>query len=220
MKINYKIEEVWPRIFAVMIADDYDRAMTFCRVQEYYESPEENFRGKNFSIWQFMKWYSSENGSFSYAGDWAGFNVPLSVAVNCYKNLESETPYDLTMRTIINKIDLQMYEKKNKEDRNAYIIGVRNKKDSTFYHEVCHGLYATSKKYKQRVDKITSAIPAEQRETLRYNLLKMGYTEAVMDDEIQAYLSTNWNNARFSMNVDATALYKYHQKYQKVFEKF
>jgi len=41
MKIKYKINEVKPKVFAVVIEDRYDRAMTFLRVQEFYENLEE-----------------------------------------------------------------------------------------------------------------------------------------------------------------------------------
>ena len=51
IKIDYKIEQVKPKVFAVIIEDRYDRAMTFLRVQEFYESPNPAFRGnKDFSF--------------------------------------------------------------------------------------------------------------------------------------------------------------------------
>jgi hypothetical protein len=42
MKIDYTIEEVRPNVFAVIVKDHYHRAMLFCRVQEFYESPNHN----------------------------------------------------------------------------------------------------------------------------------------------------------------------------------
>ena len=67
MQIKYQIKEVKPNIFAVIVKDKYDRAMLFCRAQEYYESPSLKFRGKNFSIWDYMKWYDEHNSwGFSY----------------------------------------------------------------------------------------------------------------------------------------------------------
>ena len=102
MKIKYKINEVKPKVFAVVIEDRYDRAMTFLRVQEFYESPNKKFRGKNFSIWDYMKWYSTEYGKgFTYGTDWSGFNVPLETAYSCYDTLNDRyTDYDEVMETI------------------------------------------------------------------------------------------------------------------------
>ena len=74
---NYKIVEVRDRVFAVIMEDDYARPMTFLRVQEYYESPNPDFRGKHFNIWDYIEWYSREKKDvFTYAFDWGGFNIP------------------------------------------------------------------------------------------------------------------------------------------------
>ena len=71
MKIDYKIEEVRPNVFAVIVKDHYHRAMLFLRVQEFYESPNPQFRGKNFSIWDYIEWYSRRNKDvFTYTFDW------------------------------------------------------------------------------------------------------------------------------------------------------
>ncbi len=48
--MKYQIKEVKPNIFAVIIPNGFDRAMTFCRVQEFYESPNKKFRDKDFSM--------------------------------------------------------------------------------------------------------------------------------------------------------------------------
>ena len=102
--IKYKIKMVRPNVFAVVVEDDYQLAMTLCRVQEFYESSNEEFRGKNFSIWKFMDWYSREhNGSFTYASDWAGFNIPFEVLEQCMNEMkEIESPYDKVMQSIYN----------------------------------------------------------------------------------------------------------------------
>ena len=220
--IKYTLTEVKPFIYAVVIKDDYDRAMTFCRVQEYYESPNDKFRGKDFSIWDFMKWYSNERGIFSYAQDWAGFNIPLPVAMNCYNmNMIDplyETPYDKVMHEIIRKVWHDILKKENTS--NGYIIGAENLTGKTFEHEVCHGLYSVNEDYRERVDKITSAIPVEHRIQFEYNLMDMGYTESVIDDEIQAYLSTNWQNDRFGKGIEKKDLKKYHAQYVEIFKTF
>ena len=77
MNLNYTLQEVKPNVFVVLLEDNYNLPMLFCRVQEFYESPNEDFRNKKFSIWEYMEWYSKSNkGSFTYPSDWAGFNIP------------------------------------------------------------------------------------------------------------------------------------------------
>jgi hypothetical protein len=111
--INYKIEKVKPKIFAIIIEDSYDRAMTFLRIQEFYESPNPAFRGnKDFSFSEYMKWYTKEYGKgFTYGTDWSGFNVPLEIAYTCYDTLTDRyTDYDDVMESIIHKLyDLKCF---------------------------------------------------------------------------------------------------------------
>jgi hypothetical protein len=218
MKIDYKIEEVRPNVFAVIVKDHYHRAMLFCRVQEFYESPNPQFRGKNFSIWDYIEWYSREHGDvFTYTFDWGGFNIPLNVAESCYSKLLKKgefTPYDLEMNYIVKTIRGMVGNGK------SYIIGAPTTEDETFEHEVCHGLYATNKEYKALVDEITETIEWQDYLKFEGNLLDMGYTAAVIPDEIQAYLSTNYEYSKFSKGVSKKKCKELNKEYQKVFEQY
>jgi hypothetical protein len=219
INLKYLIHEVKPNIFAVEVKDDYHLAMLFLRVQEFYESPNPRFRGNHFSIWEFIEWYSKEKGgSFTYASDWAGFNIPYDVLRECYFNVIAiETPYDAIMQEILATIAYRKGEGK------AYIIGVPDIHGETFLHEVCHGLYYTDSEYKETADKITGEIlqtsPGSYY-SFKKNLLEMGYTDEVIDDEIQAYLSTNWENRRFGQEVDKSVRRKFHNQYTKKLEKY
>jgi hypothetical protein len=219
MKIEYKIEEVEPNVYAVIIPDNYHKAMLFCRVQEFYESPNPNFRGKAFSIWDFIEWYSRQKrDAFTYAFDWGGFNIPLKTAWDCYEKLkEHESPYDTEMENIIRTIELKMFNKKNTRNWNAYIIGAADMKGWTFKHEICHGLYYTNKKYKELTDEVTDTIPLKDYMKFRNNLLKMGYTESVIDDEIQAYLNFGHDWPAFSKGVSKRLCKKLNKTYQSIY---
>lgn len=219
MQIEYKIQEVKPNIFAVIVENDYDRAMLFCRAQEYYESPNETFRENEFSIWNYMKWYSEEYGKgFTYGNDWSGFNIPFDVIWECYSSSsmlsigEWETPYDAYMWEILVQIDnIRAY----RDDENrAYIIGVGNIEDETFQHEVCHGLYYIDDEYKTKVDRATKLIREPHYTIFKNNLIKMGYTDSVIDDEIQAYLQYGWETKTFGEGVPLEIREMYHSWYE------
>ena len=185
--VKYKVKEVEPNIFAVIIKDSYDRAMTFCRVQEYYESPNKKFRGQDFNMFDYMKWYSKTYGrGFSYAKDWSGFNLPYDVARKCIEETMLETPYDDEMWYILNRIEDLMTDLKAK----AYIIGAGDLKGATFDHEICHGLWYTNKTYKKKAEVLVKALPKKHYNKIKKELLSMGYTDKVIDDEVQAYMST------------------------------
>lgn len=216
MQIKYTIKEVKPNIFAVIIKDDYDRAMTFCRVQEFYESPSKKFRGKNFSIWEYMKWYNDEYGrGFSYGADWGGFNIPFKTLKKCYvSELVSETPYDIAM------YEIYLQVKALKTNKEAYIIGAESMEGITFTHEVCHGLWYVNSEYREQAKAILSMIDLEHIKIFKKNLIAMGYTDKVIDDEIQAYLMTNWDCARFIAGVPRDICEKYHKLFKNELEKY
>ena len=211
MEIKYKIKEVKPNIFAVIVKDSYDRAMLFCRAQEYYESPNKKFRGKSFSIWDYMKWYSKEyKKGFSYASDWSGFNIPFLTIWECYENQNElpdwETPYDGYMWEILvaisNKMDIT---------KRAYVIGAGDTDGWTFQHEVCHGLWHTNAAYKKAAKMVLNTIDKNDYSIFKQNLLNMGYTDKVIDDEIHAYLCFGHDSENFCNGVDIAKCDKYHK---------
>jgi hypothetical protein len=212
MSVNYRIKEVKPNIFAIIVKDKYDRAMLFCRVQEYYESPSPKFRGKQFSIWDYMKWYDKKNGcGFSYGADWSGFNIPIWVAKECYNHLNKlETPYDKVMDGIVQKLNSHY---------TGYMIGAGNTRDETFRHEVCHALYHTDKNYKKQMDNLTEGLPKKYYDVFKKNLIEMGYASKVIKDEIQAYLQYGYNENQFGKGVDIRVRKEYSDIYKSAANK-
>lgn len=216
MNIKYKIKEVKPNIFAVIVKDRYDRAMLFCRGQEYYESPNKKFRGKSFSIWEYMKWYSEKYGrGFSYASDWSGFNIPFDVLWKCYETSEMDTPYDEEMYLILCEVERRMDDSKK-----TYIIGADSLDSHTFQHEVCHGLWYTNLAYKLEAFNLIDTIEDDDYIMFKDNLLEMGYTDKVIDDEIQAYLTTNFDLKGFGKGVDIKDREKYHKAFTTTLNEF
>lgn len=209
MNVKYQIKQIKPNIYAVIIKDKYDRAMTFCRAQEYYESPSPKFRKKNFSIWDYMKWYSNQyEKGFSYGRDWSGFNIPLKVIHECYNKLgKHETPYDMTMDRILLKLKFA--------DPNSYVIGCGIAKGDTFNHEICHAMYHTDKNYKKQMDTLTKGLPKKYYDKFKENILEMGYATKVVNDEIQAYLQYGYENPCFGKGVDLGVRSTYSEIYKK-----
>lgn len=218
MNISYTLQEVKPNVFVVLLEDNYNLPMLFCRVQEFYESPNEDFRGKKFSIWEYMEWYSKNGkGSFTYPSDWAGFNIPYPVLRDCmelhFPNKEFESPYDKTMYEIYETL-------KERGIENMYILGTQKNEGDTFNHEVCHGLFFTNPEYREEALSFVESINENVMESFRKNLLDIGYTESVVKDEVQAYLMFGHNNKVFSGGVDKKEVNNLHKKLSTILSKF
>jgi hypothetical protein len=207
--MKYKIKEIMPNIFAVVVPDHYERAMLFFRVQEFYESPSKKFRDNNFSVWDYFRWYAEDKGCFSYPSDFVGFNLPLIVAKKCYDVNCVETPYDVMMKEIVDGLFVN--------GTRQYIIGLDSLKNKTFDHELAHALYYTDMKYKGQMDEITSSISKSNMSKFKKNLRQIGYCSAVTKDEIQAYMATEISKKAAKGVVNKKKL---HQRYKSVFKKY
>lgn len=192
MKKLFKITQIKPRIFLVSLSNSYDLAMTFLRYQEHYESPSSKFRGKSFTILDFMEWYSKEfgEGCFTYAEDWGGFNFPSSNYLEIEQlGIIDYNKYDKIMSDIYQ----ECRDKINKKDNDIipfYIIGAKSNETAVIKHEVAHGFFYTIPKYKKEMTKLVKELNPKFRKSLCAYLKKIGYAPKVYIDECQAYLST------------------------------
>jgi hypothetical protein len=193
MEISYTLKEIHPGIFAVIMNDSYQRAMLFLRSQEHYESSFPEIRGKHFDIFDFMDRYRRHynSGTFTYPKDWSGFNVPGQVVEKCTKHVLDArnglfpTPYDYIMKSILDEVKEQ-----NKGKKRFYLIGVDKLNSKTMDHEIAHGLFYVDPKYKAGAMKLVRSLKKTTYSQLSKIILDMGYCKEVVDDEIQAYLST------------------------------
>lgn len=216
MELKCEIVQFKNNCFALIIDNTYDRAMSFCRYQEFYESPNSKFRNKSFSIWDYMAWYSKKHKKgFSYGADWEGFNLPVFVFKECNSKNLPESPYDFFMRKVLEEV----YSMSQNPEK-AYLMGVKNITDSLFKHEFCHALWGSKPKYKKEAKQVLHTIPKQDFNNLKNNLIEAGYNKKVVEDEIHAYLMFGWSRAFFKTNVDSEKLKIYSKRMHKALNKY
>jgi hypothetical protein len=224
MKIKHplvkgKVVEVKPRIYCVTVDDDYDRAMLFCRYQEFYESPYKKFRGKPFTWMEYMRFYKSawKKRIFTYPEDWSGYNIPGNVVQKANHIFCKDTEYDEIMNDIYFYCAIDSQNKNDGTRCDWYLIGASSKDLKTMDHEIAHGLYFTNKEYKQKMKDNLSSIPKKVRDKIDKKLIKMGYVDdrKILDDESQAFLSTGLYNG-----LDTNEIKKYEKPFIKTFKQF
>ena len=184
-----KLFEIYPKIFAIVIKDARLRARVFMRYQEFYESDSETFRGKGFKWREFVDYYKKKTKSdiLTYHEDWAGYNIPCDSIESCIALIPDINFYDLIMFSIVDTIKSKVGSDK------FYLIGIdqENGEDpSLIEHELAHGLWFSSPQYKAEQLINIDELPDYIEEPLRKKISQMGYGPNVIDDEIQAYLST------------------------------
>ena len=217
--VNGVVKEVAPRIYCAIIDDDYDRAMLFCRYQEYYESPYKKFRGKKFTWMEYMRFYKDawKKRTFTYPEDWSGYNIPSNILDGGVDAFYKETEYDEVMNDIYFYCAIDSQNKNDGERCDWYLIGASSKDVKTMDHEIAHGLYFTNKVYKKMVDTLIKNIKPTHYDKLKKKLIKMGYVDdkKIIDDEIQAFMSTGLYNG-----LDTKELKVYEKDFKSNFRKF
>lgn len=194
--LNCKISEVAPRIYAVVIKDDYDRAMLFCRYQEFYESPLKGIRESSFTLFEFMRAYSRSRGNdvFTYTSDWSGFNIPSVSLKQAFKAFGKKyfSQYDEIMKQIFDFCEKDVCTKYGSKNKSFYLIGADSANSSTMRHEIAHGFYWTNPEYKKNCTELIKGVKRSVYETVKRVLVKIGYAndKNIIDDELQAYFST------------------------------
>ena len=160
-------------------ADSQDElGNTFIRFQEFYESPNPDFKSKIFTVGQVRHWYSINYGGDTYHHDWSGFNFPSKVLLPFKHGLfDPLTPEEQSL------INLFKYRHDD-----FYIIGAQDK--SVLRHELAHALYASNNKYATSVNNLCLQFKKDLSKTKKY-IKDKGYHEDVLNDELQAYITDN-----------------------------
>ena len=185
----YNFYELMNGIFLLEFEHSDDLAMTFLRVQEFYESSNDKFRKNKFTLQEYKDWYitQSEDGTFSYCDDCAGFNVPSLIIDTCYKMHDERFPQDNFFLNICNKC--KYLSSVNGLD-SYYLIGITKGDDETLSHEIAHGLYTTNKNYRNKIDKALEQVDKETLDNMKSIVADIGYGEDTLLDEAHAYWAT------------------------------
>lgn len=183
---------------------------TFCRFQEHYESPSEDFRGKIFTLGEYRAWYIENFGAWSYYYDWNGFNIPSYILEPFKKGL-----FDPLLPEEQKLVDIFKHR-----DDNFYVIGTHEGIKAALGHEICHALWYLDERYQVAAESIVNSMkndPAYQ-EIVDW-LLAQGYFEDVLEDEINAYLAhyTEHAEKKFGLPEGTDVLIKMKEKFFKIY---
>lgn len=163
--------------------DFIDVQLAFFRLTEYYEGEETTIKNKVFKNLEDLMIAYAKKGSptktFSFFGDWAGFNVPGHKVREFFKKHKPLTESE----KIVHKATKNVKGK-------FYIIGSCFASFGVITHEIAHGLYQTNKSYKEVCLKEMKKIPNICKKIQKV-LGTWGYKNSeVLADETQAYLGT------------------------------
>src|SRR3989338_6251400 len=193
-------------VYLIESGSRQDLAGMFMRFQEHYESPQ--FKGKTFTVDEFAHWYASKYGSFSYAKDWYGFNIPATVLAPFRKG-------DFNPLTSLEKRLLEICKEAGSD---SYVIGVTPSAEyfkETIRHEFVHGAFYTNAKYREEV---ISCISRFSVKPINKALRKMGYCDDVVIDETNAYILVEPDTIQDHRSIHNTQ--KFREQLSRIFTRY
>lgn len=185
-----KVNKPFPGIIHLEFNCQLNLAKAFMRLQEFYESPLGDFRGRCFTRDEFKQAYAEFKGTgtgwgeFTYYSDWNGFNVPGDVADKFLEIFDIDFMEEYLVDTI---------REHRKPNGQYYVIGTHTKGVATVGdHELSHAFWYLDPDYRKSAQHLVDMwLPILFIALASNALKKMGYHEDVIDDEITAYLSTS-----------------------------
>jgi hypothetical protein len=192
-----KLIQKTDNIFQIEAETQYLLCMTFIRLQEFYESPFKDIRGRYFTLERYMDRYANENGNFTYPTDWNGFNVPGNVVRDFFDPYTFNFAYDMSKKEYLlyhELLNLDLIGPKSNPKKKFYLLGTHTEKgeekNEALDHELAHAFWYLDSRY-QRAQKENLGTLSKTATVQIHSALKwLGYTEEVFQDETQAYLST------------------------------
>lgn len=182
------------RILHLHYPTGYGLCASFMRLQEFYESDIPGIQGQFFTLEAFMDAYAQRMGNFTYTVDWGGFNVPGRV-FRAWRQTFPEATLLAKERTLVAAVESLLAQ--GGSETEFYLIGSSDEASDLrdlVAHETAHALFALSPRYRAAQ---TNLVKSWQREEptawkrMSAKLLKMGYVETVLEDEVQAYFATS-----------------------------
>ena len=217
---NFVIERV-AKAGAWLVTSDstVDLGMLFLRPQEFYESSNPAFKGRAFTVTDFMRWYINSTAAdntpcshhFSYFEDFTGYNIPGDAVLEYLQlPLPELSVWDTRFARIATVI--QQHQRGR-----FYIIGALNAKMSVIAHELAHAMYYLLPDYRTQMDAHMAALPADAQDVISSALTKSGYSSTVLLDETQAYMATGLLDAMENMEALRMPFMKTFARWRKRF---
>lgn len=183
-----KVTATWPAqlkgpVIHLLFQSQEEICGTMVRMQEFYESPLPDIRGKVFTHSEYVEANKAANGG-KYLYDWDGFNIPGNVVRDFFARFEPLSGNERAIK-----------EHAIPPTGDFYLIATHadDTDKDIVQHEICHAFYYLSDTYRQGMMKLVEKFAGENPDTylcLRTWLLERGYDVSVLPDEMQAYLAT------------------------------
>ncbi len=187
-------------VVLLQFPNSFDMNWSLFRPQEFYESANDSFRGKYFSVSAYMRWYAmnehkrkkkSPNATgFDYLDRVLGLNIPGDIFINFFDVFGEADDIRPQEQEVYDKVACVL-EVDDLRDTDFYVIAYyQGSGDSSVLdHELAHARFALDPKYRADATRI---VKENWSPALEKAMRKRGYGDNVLVDEAHAFSLTQW----------------------------
>ena len=210
-----QLTKIAPQILLFEGYNQKELALTFFRIQEFYESPLNGLKRQSFSVFDFLYQSMDVDGNIDYFSFWSGFNFPGHVVKDWWNTHSDWTPFE---QRLIRDIRLNV-----DTDEPFYVIGSLEKDTETIDHEVAHALWFIDRDYQKEMSDLNQELIMFHYDNwieMEKHLLGIGYCDQVISDEIQAYMIESKESFLEEFDVNYNEVESIRERYRTVFNNY
>ena len=151
--------------------------LSFFRISEFSEGQPE--LQKFYTPDKWLDIWSTKSGNIKYFSYFDGHNVSKETIIR----------FSMVLSGNISDREMEIIKACYELEEGGYVIAMEEGDDITLKHELSHGLTYQYPEYNIRALSILNQLPETTKIKFRKGLLKMGYIESVLNDEMIAYLT-------------------------------
>lgn len=183
---RFTAEKVLDNTYHLQFATQLAMNQAFVRIEAHYEAASDEFRGQVFELEEFQAWYTEEYGAWDFDTAYEGFNFPSTV-LDAFESgaFENQTEMEEIVWRFFSGNESGFY----------FIVTNRETLSDTMSHEIAHALFFESDGYRREAQAALNSLNDASYDALHSVIVDeeiYGYHPEVAVDEMQAFLSSNW----------------------------
>lgn len=183
---RFTARKVLDNTYHLQFETQLEMNQTFVRVEAHYEAASDEFRGQVFELEEYVDWYTAEYGEWDFDTAYEGFNFPSTVLAAFESGaFENQTEMEQNIWKFFSGNETGFY----------FIVTNRETLSETMSHEIAHALFFESEGYRHEAEAALNSLDDASYEALHNVIVSQdhyGYHPEVAEDEMQAFLSSNW----------------------------
>jgi hypothetical protein len=189
-----------------------EQTLSMFRLSEFSEG-KEGIKGRHFTPDEFIDRYSDEKGDLNYFSFWDGFNIPIR-EINNFLHKFSKSEISKREKKIIKAVRFMPIT--------GTLITCEQGDENTLKHETAHAKFADNEEYRNEVLDVVHSIDFLIKKEFKNGLLKNGYSEEVIPDEIHAYILAydQEDMDELEIKVQFSDIEKYHNKLSSIYDNY